>query len=210
MIANPQLADRFYRYDPYSASLTHERYAYQEMYAMRREAIEQARLPSSRTFGVVFGTLGRQGSPAVLGWLQRRLEQRGKRCVVVLLSELTREKLERFERTVDIWIQTSCPRLSIDWGYSFGRPLLTPYEAMIALMDDTEWLHAKPQWMADSVASNNCTDCKCPPSADANYPMDFYAKYSLGPWTPNHVDMEAEERERILRRQKRQSIKLPK
>jgi diphthamide synthase subunit DPH2 len=26
------------------------------------------------------------------------------------------------------WIQTSCPRLSIDWGAGFRAPILTPYE----------------------------------------------------------------------------------
>lgn len=26
------------------------------------------------------------------------------------------------------WIQTSCPRLSIDWGAGFQTPILTPYE----------------------------------------------------------------------------------
>lgn len=26
------------------------------------------------------------------------------------------------------WVQIACPRLSIDWGEAFGKPLLTPYE----------------------------------------------------------------------------------
>ena len=26
------------------------------------------------------------------------------------------------------WIQIACPRLSIDWGYAFAKPLLSPYE----------------------------------------------------------------------------------
>ena len=29
---------------------------------------------------------------------------------------------------VDAWIQIACPRLSIDWGYAFKKPLLSPYE----------------------------------------------------------------------------------
>jgi 2-(3-amino-3-carboxypropyl)histidine synthase len=31
------------------------------------------------------------------------------------------------------WVQIACPRLSIDWGYAFPRPLLNPYEAEVAL-----------------------------------------------------------------------------
>lgn len=57
------------------------------------------------------------------------------------------------------WIQIACPRLSTDWGYAFPKPLLTPYEASIAL--------GKAEW-------------------HDIYPMDFYANESLGPWTPNH------------------------
>jgi hypothetical protein len=26
------------------------------------------------------------------------------------------------------WVQVACPRLSIDWGKAFPKPLLTPYE----------------------------------------------------------------------------------
>ena len=26
------------------------------------------------------------------------------------------------------WVQVACPRLSIDWGYAFPKPLLSPYE----------------------------------------------------------------------------------
>lgn len=26
------------------------------------------------------------------------------------------------------WVQVACPRLSIDWGEAFEKPLLTPYE----------------------------------------------------------------------------------
>ena len=63
-------------------------------------------------------------------------------------------------RDVDAWVQIACPRLSIDWGYAFARPLLTPYELHVAL----ETIPWQPV-----------------------YPMDFYSKESLGPWTPNHA-----------------------
>jgi diphthamide synthase subunit DPH2 len=50
----------------------------------------------------------------------------------VLLSEVMPWKLEMMDH-VDAWVQVACPRLSIDWGEGFGKPTLTPYEAMIAL-----------------------------------------------------------------------------
>jgi diphthamide synthase subunit DPH2 len=36
------------------------------------------------------------------------------------------------------WIQIACPRLSLDWGYAFAKPLLNPYEAEIAF-GETLW-----------------------------------------------------------------------
>jgi 2-(3-amino-3-carboxypropyl)histidine synthase len=53
------------------------------------------------------------------------------------------------------WIQVACPRLSIDWGYAFSKPLLSPYEASVVF--------------------------EAIPYQDV-YPMDYYTKASLGPW----------------------------
>jgi 2-(3-amino-3-carboxypropyl)histidine synthase len=53
------------------------------------------------------------------------------------------------------WVQVACPRLSIDWGSAFSRPLLTPYEAEV-VWGTTEW--------------------------HATYPMDYYA-YDGGSWS---------------------------
>lgn len=111
MIANQKLHNRFYRYDPYSCQLSHERYAYADMYSMRREAIELARLPSVRHIAICQGTLGRQGSPAVVEYLQKLAAARGLHVAVVLMSELSPEKMALFGDAVDVWIQTSCPRL---------------------------------------------------------------------------------------------------
>ena len=62
---------------------------------------------------------------------------------------------------VDAWVQIACPRLSIDWGMAFSKPLLTPFEASV-VMNEIAW------------------------NVDSSYPMDFYANQSLGAWTPNH------------------------
>ncbi|EJW76163.1 hypothetical protein WUBG_12929, partial [Wuchereria bancrofti] len=58
------------------------------------------------------------------------------------------------------WVQVACPRLSIDWGAQFKKPLLTPYELVAVL-----------QYVSFRTDS---------------YPMDYYANESLGPWTNNH------------------------
>eukprot|EP01116_Phalansterium_solitarium_P007440 TRINITY_DN20100_c0_g1_i1.p1 TRINITY_DN20100_c0_g1~~TRINITY_DN20100_c0_g1_i1.p1 ORF type:complete len:449 (+),score=140.11 TRINITY_DN20100_c0_g1_i1:63-1409(+) len=155
MISNPHL--QAYRYDPYSKVFSREKYETEQMHAMRKQAIETA--SSARKFGIILGTLGRQGSTRVLTHLEDRLKAKGIEYVVVLLSEIFPAKLDMFAE-VDAWIQIACPRLSIDWGYAFTKPLLNPYEAEVAL---------------NAIAWQPV------------YPMDFYAKDG-GTWTVNYTD----------------------
>ncbi|KAB1264972.1 2-histidine synthase subunit 1 [Camelus dromedarius] len=154
MIANPSVPA--YRYDPYSKVLSREHYDHQRMQANRQEAIATAR--SAKSWGLILGTLGRQGSPKILEHLESRLQALGLPFMRLLLSEIFPSKLSLFPE-VDVWVQVACPRLSIDWGTAFPKPLLTPYEAAVALRDIS--------WQQP-------------------YPMDFYAGSSLGPWTVNH------------------------
>lgn len=52
------------RYDPYSKVFSREYYDHEAMRALRLQAIAEARL--ARRWGLILGTLGRQGSPKVL------------------------------------------------------------------------------------------------------------------------------------------------
>jgi Putative diphthamide synthesis protein len=70
MIANPSVPA--FRYDPYSKILTRERYNHKEMRAARKDAVTAARKSvdnithrasgEAPSWGVVLGTLGRQGN----------------------------------------------------------------------------------------------------------------------------------------------------
>lgn len=128
MIHNPEVP--LLRYDPYARLLTREEYDHGRMLRLRAEAVGAAR--AARRFGLILGTLGRQGNPAILDHLRALLTALGVEHVVVLLSELFPAKLQMFAG-VDAWVQVACPRLSIDWGHGFTTPVLTPYEAEVAL-----------------------------------------------------------------------------
>ena len=58
MIANPTI--KAFKYDPYSKKLTSENYDFNLMCSIRAEAINTAK--RADTFGLILGTLGRQGS----------------------------------------------------------------------------------------------------------------------------------------------------
>jgi 2-(3-amino-3-carboxypropyl)histidine synthase len=86
--------------------------------------------------------------------------------VPILLSELSPAKLALFGPEVSVFVQTSCPRLSIDWGYAFDRPLLSPYETGVAVGERAGWVEEKG-------------------GEEAAYPMDFYTANS--PWAISRV-----------------------
>jgi 2-(3-amino-3-carboxypropyl)histidine synthase len=166
MIANPQVS-AFFRYDPYSKRLSRETYDQQRMLQNRQTAIRTTadllRRAKAPTIGLLLGTLGHQGSPKLLERLRSRLQKAAPHCrtLMVLAAEVTSDLLTSFGDAVDVWVQISCPRLSIDWAHDvLSRPLLTPFEMSRALDENFRTLD--------------------------QYPMDFYASFSAGDWTPNH------------------------
>ncbi|CRG88934.1 Diphthamide biosynthesis protein 1 [Talaromyces islandicus] len=157
MIHNPSIPA--YRYDPYSRVLSRETYEHEEMHNLRRDAIKSAK--SAKKWGIILGALGRQGNPHTMTLIERYLQDQGIPFVNLLLSEIFPGKLASMA-DVECWVQVACPRLSIDWGYAFPRPLLTPYEALVALGGREGWDQA-----------NNGV-----------YPMDYYGKEGLGRTRP--------------------------
>jgi len=155
MIQNPKIPA--FQYNPYSRILTAEKYGFELMIKARKEAINIAK--NSVQFGLILGTLGRQGNMKIFKYLEEQLERSGKNVIKVLMSEIFGSKLDSF-KNVDCWVQVACPRLSIDWGTTFSRPLLTPFELSVAL---------------GQMQLN-----------DQEYPMDYYSFDSKGPWTNNH------------------------
>ena len=81
------------------------------------------------------------------------------------------QKLALISRGIDAFVQIACPRLSIDWGEDFDRPVLTPYEAEVALGGLQPW------WELEGRA---------PGEANTPYPMDYYSRDG-GPWTSSYI-----------------------
>lgn len=218
MIANPRIIA--FRYDPYTKKFVRELYDHAEMRQMRGEAVREAQkstvaaeestqestAPVSASasssvgaWGVILGTLGRQGSLSVLSHLRSSLSahQPPVPHVPILLSELSPAKLALFGDHLAAFIQTSCPRLSIDWGSAFSKPLLSPYEAAVALGKAKGWEESvKGLGMKRRQDDSPAISSEEPSTKQeernkqdfegGDYPMDFYADASLGPWTPRH------------------------
>ncbi|KAL9049543.1 MAG: hypothetical protein Q9162_007163 [Coniocarpon cinnabarinum] len=228
LIASPQLKAHTYRYDPYSRRLTHETYDHEDMHSLRRAAIRAAREtlrpqrdslnpqhpatepeatskspPRSRprTWGLILGTLGRQGNPHTLDLITAYLNKKDIPHITLLLSEVMPAKLALMSADVGVWVQVACPRLSIDWGYAFERPLLSPYEACVVLdiKEGGEWADKEAghdvgalegAMRRAELEDGGQADRSAPDDEEklrrsfeetpAVYPMDYYAKEGLG------------------------------
>jgi len=186
MISNPSVPA--FRYDPYSKKLTRERYGHSEMRSIRSKAVDMARKSlawdepehaisqevgdvekEQAGWGLVLGTLGRQGNLQMLKALERQLSvlppSHRPDITPILLSELSPQKLALFPQ-LSAFVQTSCPRLSIDWGEAFQRPLLSPYECSVAVGGLKQWSDGDK-------------------GGEEGYKMDFYDKDS--PWAKSRA-----------------------
>lgn len=98
---------------------------------------------------------------------------------LLLLSELSPAKLDLLPSSqLSTFVQTSCPRLSIDWGYAFSRPLLTPYEANVALGKVKGWKGLEEGGVADAGSPATRVAAPAATAQDTphqDYPMDFYS-----------------------------------
>lgn len=169
MIHNPQVKE-YYKYDPYNKKLTREIYKYDDMKTLRLQAIEKSK--QAKSWGIILGTLGRQGNLEIVQRIENILKAKNLPYVLVLLSEIFPNKLSLLHE-VEAWVQIACPRLSIDWGYAFQTPLLSPYEFHVAL-NDVQWRDI--------------------------YPMDYYSEDG-GAWT-NYFSKQEEKRRKKEEREK--------
>lgn len=138
MIMNPSVAA--YRYDPYTKIISREGYDVQLMKSIRFKEICKAR--DATTFGLILGSLGRQGNVQIFERMRLILERNSKVVIPFIMAEINPVKLASVS-IVDAWVQIACPRLSMDWGAEFGKPILSSYELEVC-MGTADWLETYP------------------------------------------------------------------
>ena len=100
-------------------------------------------------FGLVLGLKEGQFDTKKLLSIKKRLEEKGKQVQLIAMREVTSERIAYF-KSIDAFIQTSCPRVSID-GYTFNKPVLSApqAEALLDLLNGKELdeFLVKPHWL---------------------------------------------------------------
>jgi len=129
----------------------------EEMRDMRAEAEERQKRAilavykalDARVFGVVTGLKEGQIMTARSKWITGRLEANGKKVVQLAIRDITPDRLAQYTH-VEAFVQTACPRISID-GYTFKKPVLSipQADALVGLLEGREikdFLH-RPKWI---------------------------------------------------------------
>jgi len=103
----------------------------------------------ARVFGVVIGLKEGQKMLGRTRWISKRLEMNGREVVQLAMRDITPDALAPY-RDIEAFVQTACPRISID-GFNFDRPVLSipQADALVRLMegrDIGEFLE-RPKWI---------------------------------------------------------------
>jgi len=101
----------------------------------RWASIEEAK--AAKTFAILVGLKPGQKRLEEALLLKRQLEENGKTVCLFASREITPESLMEFP-TVDAYVNTACPRISLDDTSKFKKPVLTVNEALV-VMEKLSW-----------------------------------------------------------------------
>jgi len=98
---------------------------------IRKRQLVVAGVRDARRWGILVSTFaGQNRSPTALR-LQERARARGWAAEILLFDRLDGRDLEG--RAFDAYVSTACPRIALDDGANYPKPILTPPEFLMAL-----------------------------------------------------------------------------
>ncbi len=140
-----------YMLDPYFDEVTDMAEAAEER--RKRAILAVYKALDAKTFGVITGLKEGQKMLGRTKWIVNRLEMHGRKVEQFAMRDITPQNLAPY-RDVDAFIQTACPRISID-GFAFDRPVLSipQADALVALLEGREIgeFLQRPKWIELTV-----------------------------------------------------------
>jgi len=119
----------------------------------KRSILSVYKALDANVFGVITGLKEGQKMLPRTRWISTRLEKHGKKVVQLAMRDITPDGLAPY-RDIEAFVQTACPRISID-GFMFNKPVLSIPEAdaLVRLMEGREigeYLE-RPKWIELTV-----------------------------------------------------------
>jgi 2-(3-amino-3-carboxypropyl)histidine synthase len=116
--------------DPYDGTVRNLDQDRSRIIRQRFAIVEKAR--QADRFGIIVSTKPGQSNPTIALNIQRRIEENGKKAVILYADEIVPDKLLDFT-DVQAFVDTACPRLALDDPERFAKPIVTRDEIMVAI-----------------------------------------------------------------------------
>jgi 2-(3-amino-3-carboxypropyl)histidine synthase len=144
-----------YMLDPYLDEVVDMTKAAEER--KKRAILSVYKALEAKTFGVITGLKEGQRMLGRSRWITNKLEMHGRKVVQLALRDITPERLAP-HRDIEAFVQTACPRISID-GFTFDRPVLSipQADALVALLEGREIgeFLQRPKWIELTVGQGS-------------------------------------------------------
>ena len=134
--------------DPYERRAYNVDEEVRKIINQRWASISEAK--EAKKFGVLIGLKGGQRRLGLAMALKEKLEKSGRSTALLALKEVAPEALLQFPY-IEAFVNTACPRVSIDDQTRFCRPVLTPNETLVAI-GETSWEQlCKKGWFENTI-----------------------------------------------------------
>jgi len=120
--------------DPYDNRAFEINNEAQKMLKQRWAVIEEAR--EAQTFGVLVGLKPGQRHLEQALKVKELAEKHGKEAYLLAGREITSDTLLEFP-SIDAYVNTACPRISLEAPQKFSKPVLTVNELMVTIGEDS-------------------------------------------------------------------------
>jgi 2-(3-amino-3-carboxypropyl)histidine synthase len=121
--------------DPYDNTAFSVDKEAEKIFKQRWASIEEAR--KGKNFAVLVGLKPGQKRLEEALQIKQKLEENGKTAYLFAVKDITPEVLMEFP-TIDAFVNTACPRISLDDAVKFKKPVLTANEALV-VVDKLSW-----------------------------------------------------------------------
>jgi 2-(3-amino-3-carboxypropyl)histidine synthase len=116
--------------DPYEGRAYSVTMDAQAVVKQRWAGVQQA--TSAKTFGIIVGLKPGQLHLEAALHVKEAVEKNGKTALLLAINEVTPETLLEFP-SIDAYVNTACPRISLEAPSKFSKPVLTVNEFMVVV-----------------------------------------------------------------------------
>ncbi len=116
--------------DPYTNEASSIDEEAERIIRQRWRSIEEAQ--KAKTFGILVGLKPGQKSLEQAYKIKRQFEEKAKVAYLFAINEITPEALIEFP-TIEAYVNTACPRLSVEDAQRFKVPMLSKNEALVVI-----------------------------------------------------------------------------